>query len=66
MLHSQRQSLQGAVDRHAAAHEDLAESSTLMKRLYNRETVRRVAWISVIVLLLIAIVLALWWKSSRQ
>ena len=71
VLHSQRRSLEGAVDRQAQAANELEQTSNIMQRMWQMVKRKRLLYYSIAALLFGAIVLVLWlklavWNSHDQ
>ena len=63
-LHHQRRRLDSALQNREHLNENLAHSSSLTQRMTQRLKWKHFSWLSLILLLVVAIVTAIWWKMS--
>ena len=64
VLHSQRRSLEGAVERQAQAASELEQTSNILQRMWQSVKRKRLFYYSIAALLFGAIVLVLWLKMA--
>mmetsp|Transcript_48186 Transcript_48186/g.125974 ORF Transcript_48186/g.125974 Transcript_48186/m.125974 type:complete len:139 (-) Transcript_48186:319-735(-) len=64
-LYHQRRRLDTAVNHRRELNSELDNSSTLMQRMSRRLSFRHMLWYAIVVVLVVAIITAIWWRATH-